>query len=49
MNANLELISVMRMLHAQIPMEVTSANAIVVSLVMGLYAMVNNATTTSYL
>lgn len=49
MNANLELISVMRMLHARIPMEVTSANARVASWVMGLYAMVNNATTTFYL
>ena len=41
MNANLKLISVMGMLNAQTPMEVTRVNARVVSWVMELYAMVN--------
>jgi hypothetical protein len=42
MNADLELISVMRILPAQIPMEVIRVNARVVSWVMELYAMVKN-------
>ena len=41
MNANFKLISVMGMLNAQTPMEVTHVNARMVSWVMELYAMVN--------
>ena len=42
MNVNLELTTVIRMLHAKTPMEVMNVNAMMVLLVMESYAMVSH-------